>query len=91
MSGWEVVRTVGTEEEASLVAGFLESRGVTATIESLLFHQEPVNFGRLGEVRVLVPGADVGRAREILEELPTSGTEIPEGAEPPAGDGGGEA
>jgi|MudIll2142460700_1097286.scaffolds.fasta_scaffold597050_2 hypothetical protein len=87
MNGWKVVRTVGTEEEASLVAGFLQSRGVAANIESLLFHQEPVNFGRLGEVRVLVNGADEERARAVLEELPAGGAELPEDAEPPAGDG----
>jgi hypothetical protein len=70
MDGWEVVSTLGTEEEASLVAGFLESRGIRTSVESLLFHQEPVNFGRLGEVRVLVPEADAAAARELLEELP---------------------
>jgi hypothetical protein len=73
MDGWEVVSTLGTEEEASLVAGFLESRGVRTSVESLLFHQEPVNFGGMSEVRVLVPEAEAGRALELLEELPESG------------------
>lgn len=73
MEGWEIVRTVGTEEEASLVAGFLDSRGIEARVESLLFHQEPVNFGRLGEVRVLVQTADAERAREVLEEESPAG------------------
>jgi hypothetical protein len=91
MDQWEVVRTVGTEEEASLVAGFLESRGISASIESLRFHQEPVNFGRLGEVRVLVAAAEADRAREILEELPAGAAELAEGAEPPDGEGPGEA
>ena len=66
--GWEIVETVGTESEAALIAGFLESRGVAARIESLLFHQEPVTFGRLGEVRVRVPAADAGTARRLLAE-----------------------
>lgn len=70
MDDWEVVRTLGTEEEAALIAGYLESQGIRAEIESLLFHQEPVNFGRLGEVRVKVPGAEAGRARQLLDELP---------------------
>ncbi|KAB2954914.1 MAG: hypothetical protein F9K16_15500 [Thermoanaerobaculia bacterium] len=73
MEGWEVVRTLGNEEEASLVAGFLESRGVRTSVESLLFHQEPVNFGRLGEVRVLVPEADAETARALLEEMAAGG------------------
>ena len=66
--GWEIVETVGTEAEAALIAGFLESRGLSAQIESLLFHQEPVTFGRLGEVRVRVPAADAGLARRLLAE-----------------------
>ena len=69
MDGWEVVRTLGTEEEASLVAGFLTSRGFEARVESLRFHQEPVNFGKLSEVRVLVPAAALGGARDALEDL----------------------
>jgi hypothetical protein len=69
MDDWEVVRTLGTEEEASLVAGFLASRGFEAKVESLRFHQEPVNFGKLGEVRVLVPSAALAEAREALEDL----------------------
>jgi len=70
MSDWEIVQTLGTEEEATLVVGFLEARGVRAEIESLLFHQEPVNFSPLGEVRVRVPSADAERARALLAELP---------------------
>ena len=70
MAGFEIVRTVGTEEEASLIAGYLAADGIEATVESLLFHQEPVNFGRLGEVRVLVAAADAERARELLERMP---------------------
>ena len=76
MADFEIVRTVGTEEEASLIAGFLAAGGVEATVESLLFHQEPVNFGSLGEVRVLVAEADAARARELLADMPA-----PEGEE----------
>ena len=68
MTDWQIVRTVGTEEEAALVAGFLGSAGITTQIESLLFHQEPVTFGRLGEVRVLVPAGSLAEARTALEE-----------------------
>jgi hypothetical protein len=70
MAGFEIVRTVGTEEEASLIAGYLAAGGIEASVESLLFHQEPVNFGRLGEVRVLVAAADAERARELLDRMP---------------------
>ncbi len=65
---WEIVETVGTEEEAALIRGFLESQSVTVQIESLLFHQEPVNFGRLGEVRIRVPPEQAEEARKLLDD-----------------------
>ncbi|MEO8274810.1 MAG: DUF2007 domain-containing protein [Thermoanaerobaculia bacterium] len=71
MENWEIIDTVGTEEEASLVAGFLDAEGIPAQIESLLFHQEPANFGGLGEVRILVAAGDAARARALLESRST--------------------
>ncbi len=79
MVTWEIVRRVGTEEEAALIAGFLESAGIEARIESLLFHQEPVNFGGLGEVRILVDGSALAEAEAALAdselERPESGAD----------------
>ena len=66
MADWQVVRTVGTEEEAALIAGRLEAGGIESAVESLLFHQEPVTFGRLGEVRVLVAAGDLAEAERLL-------------------------
>lgn len=66
MDNWDIAETVGTEEEASLVAGFLEAEGIACEIESLLFHQEPTTFGRLGEVRILVHAGDVERSRGLI-------------------------
>lgn len=63
---WEIAETVGTEEEASLVAGFLEAEGIASQVESLLFHQEPATFGKLSEVRILVHAEDVERARKLI-------------------------
>jgi len=87
MEDWEIVETVGTDEEASLIAGFLEAEGIPATVESLLFHQEPVNFGTLGEVRVRVRKEDLERALSLLEEREETPVEAEgEGEEtPPAG------
>ena len=65
---WESVRVVGTEEEAALLAGFLEESDIPCEVESLLFHQEPVNFGRLGEVRVKVPAERLAEAEALLAE-----------------------
>lgn len=92
MENWEIAETVGTEEEASLVAGFLEAQGIASQVESLLFHQEPATFGKLGEVRILVHADDVARARVLIEER-ESGAVSPsdaaaDAADDPAGDSG---
>lgn len=87
MEDWEIVETVGTDEEASLIAGFLEAEGIPATVESLLFHQEPVNFGTLGEVRVRVRKEDLKRALSLLEEREETPVEAEvEGEETPPSD-----
>lgn len=79
MDNWEIVETVGTDEEASLVAGFLEAEGIASQVESLLFHQEPATFGSLGEVRILVHANDLERARQLIDERESR--EVPEEAE----------
>ena len=66
MADWQVVRTVGTEEEAELIAGYLEAAGIEVEVDSLLFHQEPVTFGRMGEVRVLVDAGSLAAAEAAL-------------------------
>jgi len=65
---WTAVATVGTEEEAALIAGFLASEGLNAVIESRRFNQEPVNFGNLAQVEVMVPGAEAERAAALLQQ-----------------------
>jgi hypothetical protein len=85
---------VGTEEEAALVVGYLASAGIEARVESLRFHQEPVNFGRLGEVRVLVDPAQLEAAEVALGEQTEAEAEAALDAEesgPAAGDPGSEA
>jgi len=72
MSDWKIVLTAGTEEEAALAAGFLEAAGIEARVESLRFHQEPVNFGKLGEVRVLVAEERAEEAERVLAESDAS-------------------
>lgn len=65
---WPIVRIVGTEEEARLVQGFLANQDIPAQVESLLFHQEPVTFGRMAEVRIRVPVEFEKQAFEALDD-----------------------
>ncbi len=88
MAEWRIVRTVGTEEEAALIAGYLEAAGIESEIESLLFHQEPVTFGRLGEVRILVDAGALDAAEQALaaeeEGKAESALDVAEGDAPGA-------
>ena len=65
---WAIAAELGSEAEATLMCGFLESHGLDARVETLAFRQEPVNFGSLSIVRVRVPNADLERARSLLAE-----------------------
>ena len=63
---WEIAEVVESNEEAVLVAGFLESNGIPAQVESLHVEELPVNLGALGEVRVRVPAGRLEEARALL-------------------------
>ena len=65
-SKWATLRTVASEEEAIFMQGMLEAEGIPCTLESLKYHAEPVNLGRLSEVRVHVLEQDLQRAQELL-------------------------
>ena len=65
---WELVETLGSEAEAALIAGFLESCGIAVRIESRFFRQEPVTFGPMAEVRLCVAPEQVAEARGLLAE-----------------------
>lgn len=67
-TGWEVIKIVGTEEEANLLIGFLNNSGIPAEINSLLPTEFPVDFGHLGEVRVCVPSDRAPEAQALLNE-----------------------
>ena len=92
MAEWSVVRTVGTEEEAALIAGYLDAAGIESQIESLLFQQEPVSFGRLGEVRVMVAAGELEAAEQALaaeeEQRAEDALDAAEADAPPANDAG---
>ena len=91
---WEIVKIVGTEEEATLLIGVLNNSGIPAEVESLLAQEFPVDFGRLGEVRVCVPAERLQEAQELLNErenLATGeeGEQAGAALEPPATEGEG--
>lgn len=70
-SGWMVVYVAGSQPEAHVIRGMLETNGVPSWIM-----QEPVGsalgltIGSLGEVRVLVHPRDYDRALALLEDEP---------------------
>ena len=63
---WIEIASTGTEDEATLLAGFLDAEGIPAQVEDVKFNMEPINFGAMGEIRVYVPGEHEQRAQELL-------------------------
>lgn len=63
---WVEIASMGTEDEARLMQGFLEAEGIPAQIENVKFSMEPVTFGAMGEIRVYVGAEDEQRAQELL-------------------------
>ncbi|HUP63770.1 MAG TPA: DUF2007 domain-containing protein [Thermoanaerobaculia bacterium] len=65
---WVEITSVGSEEEARLLAGFLDAEGIPAEVESLKFSMEPVNLGSMSEIRVYVAAEHEERAMQLLDE-----------------------
>ena len=65
---WVEIASTGTEDEARLLQGFLQAEGLTAQIEDVKFHMEPINFGAMGEIRIYVPQDEEQRAQQLLRE-----------------------
>lgn len=63
---WEVVKVVGTPEEATLIVGFLESSGIEAEAESLHASEFPTDLGELAEIRIRVPPEQAQEAIDLL-------------------------
>jgi len=68
---WVEIASIGNDEEAKLLQGFLESEGITAQIEDVKFDAVPVGFGSMGEIRVYVPADEEARALELLKQRET--------------------
>jgi hypothetical protein len=76
-SKWVTLCTVASEEEAFFMQGMLEAEGIPCTPESLKYHAEPVNLGRLSEIRVHVLEADLQRAKELITAANTRDDSAP--------------
>lgn len=81
---WEIVKIVGTPEEATIVVGFLESSGIEAEAESLHSSEFPADLGELSEIRIRVPADQAAVAREALNsrEDVATGAEGEDAGEP---------
>jgi hypothetical protein len=82
---WGTVKVVESNEEAILVAGYLNSNGIPAEVESLHVEELPVNLGGLGEVRVRVPADRLAEAQALLDASEAGSASDPGNA----GDAGG--
>jgi hypothetical protein len=65
---WVEITSVGTDDEARLLKGFLDAEGVPAQIENVKFSMEPINFGTMGDIRIYVSSEDEQRAVELLRK-----------------------
>src|SRR5436305_7338565 len=65
---WEIVKIVGTEEEATVVVGFLQSSGIDAEAESLHVSEFPTEVGDLATVNIRVPPDRAEEARALLNQ-----------------------
>ena len=65
---WVEIASVGTEDEANLLQGFLQAEGIPAQIENVKFTMEPINFGTMGDIRIYVGAEDEQRAQDLLRQ-----------------------
>src|SRR5206468_3331445 len=77
---WVVVASVGNDEEASLIAGLLQSRDIPCEVEGPSTTPWPENLGAFGMSRALVPPANaIAAVRRLGTEngFPVDATEDP--------------
>ena len=77
--GWEILEVLGTEEDAEVVRGYLESQGVPCQVESAHSHEFPATVGALANVRIEVPADRLDEARRLLaarERTPDLGDDV---------------
>src|ERR1051326_6400330 len=62
------IASVGSQDEANLLRGFLEAEGIPAQIENVKFNEMPTTVGAMGDIRVYVVETDKDRAVALLRE-----------------------
>jgi putative signal transducing protein len=67
-SEWVEVASVGNDEEAALIAGLIQSRGIPCEVEGPSTTPLPENLGAFGMSRVMVPTDRADEARRILAD-----------------------
>lgn len=67
-STWVEIESVGSEEEARIVTGFLNDEGIPCQFESLRSDPMPTTLGTLGEIRIYVAAENEARALELIRE-----------------------
>ena len=65
---WVEIASVGGEDEARLLTGFLDAEGIPAQIESVKFTEAPTTFGSMGDIRIYVAAEDEQRALAMLRQ-----------------------
>lgn len=65
---WVAVTSVGNDEEALLIAGFLQSQGIPCEVEGPSAGTPlPENLGAFGMSRIMVPPDRAAEARQLLD------------------------
>jgi Putative prokaryotic signal transducing protein len=65
---WVEAASVGDDEEAILIAGYLESRGIPAVVEGPSNTPFPEDIGAFGMSRVMVSPDRAEEARRLIAE-----------------------
>ncbi len=68
MKQWVLLKVLYDEAEAEILRGLLEGSGIEVKISSYRVQPYPVNIGRLGEIKILVPEDSLEEARKLLED-----------------------
>ena len=74
---WAIVQVLESIEDAEVVAGYLQNRGLDSQVVSSHATEFPVNVGALGVVRIEVPVAQLDEARRALAERDGGGAGLP--------------